>query len=78
MKKVVLKLIKIYQKTLFFHNEIFKIFFLSDKVCRFEPSCSNYTYKAVEKYGPYKGLFLGFKRIIRCHPLSKGGYDPVR
>jgi len=77
MKKIFLKLIKGYQKTLFFHNEVFKVFFMSDSVCRFEPSCSNYTYQAVEKYGAIKGLGIGLKRIIRCHPFSKGGCDPL-
>ncbi len=78
MKKQVLSAIKLYQKTLFFHNEIFKTLFLSDRVCRFEPTCSNYTYQAVEKYGVLKGIFLGIKRILRCHPFAKGGYDPLR
>lgn len=77
MKSIILKLIKSYQKTLFFHNEVFKTLFMSDKVCRFEPSCSNYTYQAIEKYGVSKGAYLGLKRIMRCHPFSKGGYDPV-
>lgn len=78
MQKIVLKLIRGYQKTLFFHSEIFKVLFLTDRVCRFEPSCSNYTYQAVEKYGVLKGLILGFKRIVRCHPFSKGGFEPVK
>jgi len=46
--------------------------------CRFVPSCSFYTYIAIERYGTIKGLFLGFKRIIRCHPFSKGGKDPLK
>ena len=45
--------------------------------CRFVPSCSEYTYEAVKKYGVIKGLFLGFKRILKCNPLSKGGVDLV-
>ena len=45
--------------------------------CRFYPSCSHYTYEAVEKYGVIKGCWMGFKRILRCQPFSKGGYDPV-
>lgn len=77
MKKLLLALIRFYQKTSFFHNYIFRVLFLSDKVCRFSPTCSNYTYQAVEKYGSIKGLFLGFKRIIRCHPWNKGGIDVV-
>ncbi|HHW67696.1 membrane protein insertion efficiency factor YidD [Defluviitalea raffinosedens] len=46
-------------------------------VCRFYPSCSQYTYLAVEKYGTIKGIYLGVKRILRCHPFHPGGYDPV-
>lgn len=46
--------------------------------CRFVPSCSEYTYEAIEKYGVVKGGYLGIKRIIRCHPWSKGGVDLVK
>lgn len=46
--------------------------------CRFYPSCSEYTKQALEKYGCIKGLGLGIKRIIRCNPFSKGGYDPLK
>jgi putative membrane protein insertion efficiency factor len=46
--------------------------------CRFEPTCSEYARQAVEKYGVLKGLWLGLKRILRCQPFCKGGYDPVR
>ncbi|MBR3623006.1 MAG: membrane protein insertion efficiency factor YidD [Selenomonadaceae bacterium] len=50
---------------------------LKPPVCRFYPSCSAYAYEAIEKYGALKGLYLGIKRILRCNPFCKGGYDPV-
>ena len=65
MKKLVLSLIKFYQK------------YLSLKVCRFTPTCSEYTSQAVEKYGTAKGLYLGLRRVLRCHPWSRGGLDPL-
>ena len=46
--------------------------------CRFEPTCSEYTKQAVEKYGALRGPWMGVKRILRCQPFCKGGYDPVR
>ena len=46
--------------------------------CRFEPTCSEYTKQAVEKYGAVKGTWMGVKRILRCQPFCKGGHDPVR
>lgn len=46
--------------------------------CRFEPTCSEYAMQAVEKYGALRGTWLGVKRILRCQPFSKGGYDPVK
>ena len=67
MKKLVLKLISLYQK----------ISALNPPVCRFYPTCSEYMKQAILKYGLLKGGFLGIKRILRCHPLNPGGYDPV-
>jgi uncharacterized protein len=45
--------------------------------CRFEPTCSEYTREAVEKYGALRGTWMGAKRILRCQPFCRGGHDPV-
>jgi putative membrane protein insertion efficiency factor len=68
MKYVGMALIRLYQKT---------IAKALPPSCRFEPSCSRYTYQAIDKYGLIKGSWLGFKRILRCNPFNPGGYDPV-
>ncbi|NJN98234.1 MAG: membrane protein insertion efficiency factor YidD [Anaerolineales bacterium] len=68
MKYLVLVLIRFYQK------------FISPALppaCRFHPTCSHYSYQAIEKYGLIKGGWLAVKRIGRCHPFHPGGYDPV-
>jgi uncharacterized protein len=46
--------------------------------CRFTPSCSLYTLQAIEKYGLLRGSFMGGRRVLRCHPFSEGGFDPVK
>lgn len=46
--------------------------------CRFTPSCSLYTLQAVERYGLLRGSYMGARRVLRCHPFSKGGFDPVQ
>jgi putative membrane protein insertion efficiency factor len=46
--------------------------------CRFEPTCSEYTKQAVEKYGALKGTWMGLRRILRCQPFCRGGHDPVK
>lgn len=68
MKRLILALIRFYQR------------YVSPGLppsCRFYPTCSHYTYQAVERYGVVKGGWLGFKRILRCQPWNPGGYDPV-
>lgn len=71
MKKLMLILLRIYKKYLSPAN-------FGIHTCRFTPSCSEYTYEAIEKYGAIKGSVMGAKRLVRCNPFSKGGYDPVK
>jgi hypothetical protein len=68
LKLIILKLIKLYQ-------QLKKQFFPNSVSCRFSPTCSDYSYQAVEKYGIIKGIYLGLKRLSRCHPLNQGGVD---
>ena len=77
VQKLVLKLIGFYQKHLSLDQGWARALFLTDRACRFTPTCSQYTYEAVDKYGVGKGLWLGLKRVLRCHPWNRGGYDPV-
>ncbi|KKU98193.1 MAG: hypothetical protein UY32_C0032G0005 [Candidatus Jorgensenbacteria bacterium GW2011_GWC1_48_8] len=76
VKALLLKLIRFYQRTISpDHGAWGQLAF--GGACRFQPTCSEYTRQAVERYGVGRGLFLGFKRILRCQPFAKGGFDPV-
>ena len=68
MKQIAILLILFYQKCI---SPLFP------PHCRFYPTCSQYALEAVEKYGFLRGGFLAVKRILKCHPYHKGGYDPV-
>lgn len=68
IKKVLIKLIKLYQRMpLSSHNQ-----------CKYIPSCSNYAIDAINIHGAFKGTILAIWRILRCNPFSKGGIDPVK
>lgn len=76
-KSIVLKLIRLYQKTLSLdHGPLSKMY--PHGFCKFRPTCSQYSYEAIEKYGVIKGGVMGVWRILRCNPWSKGGGDPVK
>ncbi len=68
MKKITIWLINVYQK----------IPTKSHNSCVFIPTCSEYTKEAISKYGIFKGIFLGIKRIMKCHPWQKNQYDPLK
>ena len=71
MKKILIFLLKCYQK---FISPILKQVGIN---CKYYPSCSEYMKQAILKYGCLKGIYLGIKRLLRCNPFSKGGYDPL-
>ena len=72
MKRLFIEIIKIYKKTI---SPILSYFWIK---CKYYPTCSEYTMQAIQKYGIIKGCFLGIKRILKCNPFSKGGYDPLK
>ena len=72
MKKILLFLLKLYKKYI---SPMFKAVGIE---CKYYPSCSEYLRQAIEKYGAIKGTAKGLKRLIRCNPFSKGGYDPLK
>ena len=76
-RKAACALIRLYQKTLSFdHGPLRRLFPYG--YCRYYPTCSEYGYQAINKYGALRGGFMALWRIIRCNPLSRGGNDPVR
>lgn len=78
MKKLELLLIKIYQKTLSLDHGILGKIFPNSSGCKFAPTCSEYGYLAVDRFGIIKGNVLLIKRVIKCNPWAKAGqYDPV-
>ncbi len=72
MKKIFILLIKFYQKVISPINSALGFH------CKYYPSCSEYTKQAIEKYGIFKGIRLGFIRILKCNEFSDGGYDPLK
>lgn len=74
---LVVKMIRLYQKTLSFDHGPLK-FMYPHGFCRFQPSCSEYGIQAITKYGIFKGGYLTVKRVFKCNPFNKGGYDPVK
>lgn len=75
MKRIVLHAIRFYQRYVSFDTGV--LFHSKTPICRFQPTCSEYMYQAVERYGIIYGSWLGAKRIVRCHPWNEGGYDPI-
>ncbi len=76
-KIIGLKMIRFYQRTFSFDHGPFKDLFPGG-YCRYHPTCSEYTYQAIAKYGLIRGCAKGIWRIMRCNPWSKGGDDPVK
>jgi len=75
-RQVVIKIIKLYQKTLSFDHGFFKYLY-PQGFCRFRPTCSDYAIAAINKYGLWRGSLKAMWRVLRCNPWSAGGNDPV-
>ncbi|MBL7141766.1 membrane protein insertion efficiency factor YidD [Patescibacteria group bacterium] len=73
---LVLKLIRLYQKTFSPDHGPFSLIHPWPGTCKFRPTCSEYAFQAINKYGLLKGGFKALRRVFRCHPWSHGGYDP--
>lgn len=77
-KKLLMILIRVYQRTLSFDHGIVGKMFPGMRFCRYTPTCSQYGYEAVNKHGAIKGSILATKRVLRCHPWAKHDhFDPV-
>ena len=73
---VILKLIRVYQKTFSPDHGPFSFIHPWPGTCKFRPTCSEYAYQAIKKYGIIVGTYKILMRVLRCHPWSKGGWDP--
>ncbi|MDO8512538.1 MAG: membrane protein insertion efficiency factor YidD [bacterium] len=76
MRNTLVFIITIYQKTISPDHGIAKVLFPFG-VCRYTPTCSDYSKQAINRFGVVRGSLMGVKRIIRCNPFTAGGYDPV-
>lgn len=77
MRFIFLKIIKLYQKTLSLDHGLLA-FRYKYGFCRFYPTCSEYAAEAIRKFGVLKGGWLALKRVLRCNPWNRGGFDPVK
>lgn len=75
LKRLIVKMIELYQRTL---SPDYGWFRRPGGYCKFTPTCSEYCKQTIEKHGVSKGIVLGTYRVLRCNPWSKGGHDPVR